>query len=125
MIYLIIYLLTADGPAVEGLELEVQLGPRAAKKLLKEMNIVDARTPKFKTVLQKLKEILEGGQRNNNSRFFNHNVLFSPRSSSWSISSSSSVRSSNSHLSKVSFHYNISGFSIYYYSHTLHDFQSC
>nr|APB93354.1 vitellogenin 3 [Ctenopharyngodon idella] len=82
-----------------GLELEVQLGPRAAKKLLKEINIVDARTPKFKTVLQKLKEILEGGQRNNNTRFFNHNVLFSPRSSH-SISSSSSVHSSNSHLSK-------------------------
>ncbi|XP_048022033.1 vitellogenin isoform X2 [Megalobrama amblycephala] len=91
----------ADGPAVEGLELEVQLGPRAAKKLLKEINIGDAKTPKFKTVLQKLKEILEGGQRNNNSRFFNHNVLFYPRStSSHSISSSSSVRSSNSHLSK-------------------------
>ncbi|ROL40725.1 Vitellogenin [Anabarilius grahami] len=94
--------LKADGPAVEGLELEVQLGPRAAKKLLKEINIVDAKIPKFKTVLQKLKEILEGGQRNNNSRFFNHNVLFPHRStSSRSISSSSSVRSSNSHLSKA------------------------
>ncbi|XP_067252451.1 vitellogenin [Chanodichthys erythropterus] len=84
-----------------GLELEVQLGPRAAKKLLKEINIVDAKTPKFKIVLQKLKEILEGGQRNNNSRFFNHNVLFYTRStSSRSIRSSSSVRSSNPHLSK-------------------------
>lgn len=113
IIYLIIYLLTADGPAVEGLELEVQLGPRAAKKLLKEINIVDAKTSKFKTVLQKLKEILEGGQRNNNSRFFNHNVLFYPRStSSRSISSSSSVRSSNPHLSKVSFHYQTGKFTL-------------
>jgi len=91
--------LIADVPAVDGLELEVKLGPRAAKKLLKEINIVDAETPKVKIPVH-----LKGGQRNNNSRFFNQNILFSPRStSSHSISSSSSVYFSNSHLSKVSF----------------------
>ncbi len=97
------YLLTADGPAVEGLELEVQLGIRAAKKLLKEISFADSNTPKVKVILQKMRKILEGEQRNSNSSFFSYNKLFSPQStSSHSLSSSSSVYSSNSHLSRVS-----------------------
>ncbi|KAL1251197.1 hypothetical protein QQF64_018993 [Cirrhinus molitorella] len=97
-----INIVRADGPAVEGLELEVQLGPRAAKKLLKEISFADTNTPKVKNVLQKLREILEAEQRNNISNsFFNYNKVFYPQStSSHSISSSSSVRSFNSHLSK-------------------------
>ncbi|XP_050959598.1 vitellogenin [Labeo rohita] len=96
-----ITIVRADGPAVEGLELEVQLGPRAAKKLLKEISFPDAETPKVKAVLQKLRDILEGEQRNKNSSFFSHNKLFYHQStSSHSVSSSSSVRSSNSRLSK-------------------------
>lgn len=63
------YLLTADGPAVEGLELEVQLGLRAAKKLLKEISFADSNTPKVKVILQKMRKILEGEQRNSNSSF--------------------------------------------------------
>uniref|UniRef100_A0A673KR31 Vitellogenin-like n=1 Tax=Sinocyclocheilus rhinocerous TaxID=307959 RepID=A0A673KR31_9TELE len=97
-----INIVRADGPAVEGLELEVQLGQRAAKKLLKEISFADAKTPKVKSVLQKLRKILEGEQRNKNSSFFSHNTLFySQSTSSHSFSSSSSVRSSNLHLSKV------------------------
>ncbi|KAG1928327.1 vitellogenin [Pimephales promelas] len=56
-------IMSSDVPAVDGLELEVKLGPRAAKKLLKEINIVDAETPKVKIPVH-----LKGGQRNNNSR---------------------------------------------------------
>lgn len=123
MCYLKMYILAADGPAVEGLELEVQLGPRAAKKLLKEISFPDAETPKVKAVLQKLRDILEGEQRNKNSSFFSHNKLFYHQStSSHSVSSSSSVRSSNSRLSKVSIFITtkvILGFSIYYATHTL------
>ncbi|XP_026091760.1 vitellogenin [Carassius auratus] len=96
-----INIVRADGPAVEGLELEVQLGPRAAKKLLKEVSFAHTKTPKVKIVLQKLRRVLEGEQRNKNSSFFSHNKLFYPQSTrSHSFSSSSSVRSSSSHLSK-------------------------
>ncbi|KAF4097788.1 hypothetical protein G5714_021796 [Onychostoma macrolepis] len=41
-----INIVRADGPAVEELELEVQLGLRAAKKILKEISFADANTPK-------------------------------------------------------------------------------
>ncbi|XP_055073124.2 vitellogenin isoform X2 [Misgurnus anguillicaudatus] len=91
----------ADGPAVEGLELDVQLGPRAAKKLLKKIN-ANTETSKVKSILQKLKLTLEGEQRNNNlssTRFFNHNIFNSHDRSSSSQSFSSSS-SSSSHLSK-------------------------
>lgn len=93
--------LTADGPTVEGLELEVQVGPRAAKMLLKEIN-ANSVTPKAKSILRKLMEILEDGQRNINSgltRFFNHKTFISPKSTS---SQSFSFSSTNSHVPKVS-----------------------
>uniref|UniRef100_A0A672N3S3 Si:dkey-4c23.3 n=1 Tax=Sinocyclocheilus grahami TaxID=75366 RepID=A0A672N3S3_SINGR len=86
-----INIVRADGPAVEGLELEVQLGPRAAKKLLKEISFADVKTPKVKSVLQKLRKILEGDQRNKNSSFFSHNKLFYSQSTS-SHSFSSKIR---------------------------------
>uniref|UniRef100_A0A8C1QXD2 Si:dkey-4c23.3 n=1 Tax=Cyprinus carpio TaxID=7962 RepID=A0A8C1QXD2_CYPCA len=112
----------SDGPAVEGLELEVQLGPKAAKKLLKEISFADTKTPKVKAVLQKLRKVLEGEKMNKNSSFFSHNKLFySQSTSSHSFSSSSSVRSSKSHLSKVSIFITtklIPGFSVYYATHT-------
>uniref|UniRef100_A0A8C1M9C2 Si:dkey-4c23.3 n=1 Tax=Cyprinus carpio TaxID=7962 RepID=A0A8C1M9C2_CYPCA len=113
-----INIVRADGPAVEGLELEVQLGPKAAKKLLKEISFADTKTPKVKAVLQKLRKVLEGEKMNKNSSFFSHNKLFySQSTSSHSFSSSSSVRSSKSHLSKVSIFITtklIPGFSVYY-----------
>lgn len=95
------FFLTANGPAVEGLEFEVQVGPRAAKMLLKEINAI-TETPKVRrSILQKLREILENGQRKiNSTRFFNSKSFSYPKSSS--SSSSSSSRSTNSHLSKVS-----------------------
>ncbi|XP_051977952.1 vitellogenin-like [Xyrauchen texanus] len=48
-----------EGPAVEKLELEVQVGPRAAERLLKQNNLVDEDTPEGKSILLKLREILE------------------------------------------------------------------
>nr|XP_021325376.1 vitellogenin [Danio rerio]XP_021330153.1 vitellogenin [Danio rerio] len=85
-----------------GLELEVQLGARAAKKLLKEINNVYLKTPKIKTILQKLREILEGRKRDKSSRFFNHKkIQIAPSSSRRSFSSSSSVHDSISHLSET------------------------
>ncbi|KAI7791431.1 putative vitellogenin [Triplophysa rosa] len=89
----------SNGPAVEGLEFEVQVGPRAAKMLLKKIN-ANTETPKVRrSILQKLREILDNGQRNINSsstRFFNNKTFFYPKSSS-----SSSSRSTNSHLNTV------------------------
>uniref|UniRef100_A0A8C2GGT2 Vitellogenin 2 n=1 Tax=Cyprinus carpio TaxID=7962 RepID=A0A8C2GGT2_CYPCA len=38
----------AEGPAVERLELEVQVGPRAAERLLKQISLIDEETPEGK-----------------------------------------------------------------------------
>lgn len=103
-------LLTADGPAVEGLKMEVQVGPRAAKTLLKKIN-ANTETPKVRSILQKLREIFDSGQGNNSSsstRFFNHKTLSLAKSSS--IHSFSSSRSTNS---QVSFYHHQSHFSLF------------
>ncbi|KAK9967422.1 hypothetical protein ABG768_001824 [Culter alburnus] len=78
----------AEGPAVERLELEVQAGPRAAERLLKQINLIDEETPEGKAFLLKLREILETEDKN---------VPVSSESSSSSriISSSSSSMSSS------------------------------
>nr|WPD49410.1 vitellogenin [Sinibrama taeniatus] len=79
----------AEGPAVERLELEVQVGPRAAERLLKQINLIDEETPEGKAFLLKLREILETEDKN---------VPVSSESSSSSsriISSSSSSMSSS------------------------------
>ncbi|XP_058256178.1 vitellogenin-like [Hemibagrus wyckioides] len=82
-----------DGPALERLELEVQVGPKAAEKLMKEISLVDVENPEESTILLKLREILEGGQRNSSS---------SSKSSSSSGSSSKSVSNSRSSSSSRS-----------------------
>nr|WPD49409.1 vitellogenin [Sinibrama taeniatus] len=78
----------AEGPAVERLELEVQVGPKAAERLLKQINLIDEETPEGKAFLLKLREILETEDKN---------VPVSSESSSSSriISSSSSSMSSS------------------------------
>ncbi|XP_051980425.1 vitellogenin-like isoform X2 [Xyrauchen texanus] len=80
-----------EGPAVERLELEVQVGPRAAERLLKQINLVDEDTPEGKTILLKLREILETEAKNLN--------VASESSSSRSRSHSSSSSSSSSSIS--------------------------
>ncbi|KAA0712316.1 Vitellogenin [Triplophysa tibetana] len=80
-----------DGPAVERLELEVQVGPRAAERLLKQINLVDEETPEGKTILMKLREILDAEAKK------------APASSKSSSSSSSSrIISSSSSSSSMS-----------------------
>ncbi|ROL40727.1 Vitellogenin [Anabarilius grahami] len=74
----------AEGPAVERLELEVQVGPKAAERLLKQINLIDEETPEGKAFLLKLREILETEDKN------------VPVSSESSSSSSSRIISSSS-----------------------------
>ncbi|XP_043078158.1 vitellogenin-like [Puntigrus tetrazona] len=83
----------AEGPAVERLELEVQVGPRAAERLLKQISLIDEETPEGKAFLLKLKEILETEDKN-------RPVSSESKSSSSSrIISSSSSSSSGSSMS--------------------------
>nr|ABP04034.2 vitellogenin [Labeo catla] len=77
----------AEGPAVERLELEVQVGPRAAERLLKQISLIDEETPEGKAFLLKLREILETEDKN---------APVSSQSSSSSRSSSSSSSSMSS-----------------------------
>uniref|UniRef100_A0A673KGM0 Vitellogenin-like n=1 Tax=Sinocyclocheilus rhinocerous TaxID=307959 RepID=A0A673KGM0_9TELE len=84
----------AEGPAVERLELEVQVGPRAAERLLKQISLIDEETPEGKAFLLKLREILETEDKN---------VRVSSESSSSSriISSSSSSSMSSSRMTET------------------------
>uniref|UniRef100_A0A672PPL1 Vitellogenin-like n=1 Tax=Sinocyclocheilus grahami TaxID=75366 RepID=A0A672PPL1_SINGR len=75
----------AEGPTVERLELEVQVGPRAAERLLKQISLIDEETPEGKAFLLKLREILETEDKNR---------PISSESNSNSSSSSSSMSSS-------------------------------
>ncbi|XP_073699923.1 vitellogenin-like [Garra rufa] len=82
----------AEGPAVERLELEVQVGPRAAERLLKQINLIDEETPEGKAFLLKLREILETEEKNvhisSESRSSSSSRILSSSSSSSSMSSS-------------------------------------
>ncbi|CAM4655373.1 unnamed protein product [Leuciscus chuanchicus] len=75
------------------LELEVQVGPRAAERLLKQISLIDEETPERKAFLLKLREILETEDRN-------ASVSSESSSSSRSSSSSSSSSMSSSRMSK-------------------------
>ncbi|XP_067272219.1 vitellogenin-like isoform X1 [Pseudorasbora parva] len=86
----------AEGPAVERLELEVQVGPRAAERLLKQIRLIDEETTEGKAFLLKLREILETEDKN---RPVSSESSSSSRSSS---SSSSRIISSSSSSSSMS-----------------------
>ncbi|TSM94609.1 Vitellogenin [Bagarius yarrelli] len=75
------------GPALERLELELQVGGKAAEKLMQDISLVDTENLEESTIILKLREILEAGLRRGNSSS-------SSASSSKSISSSRSVSSS-------------------------------
>ncbi|XP_016409803.1 vitellogenin-like [Sinocyclocheilus rhinocerous] len=81
----------AEGPAVERLELEVQVGPRAAERLLKQISLIDEETPEGKVFLLKLREILETEDKNrpvsSESRSSSSRIISSSSSSSSSMSS--------------------------------------
>ncbi|XP_067272222.1 vitellogenin-like [Pseudorasbora parva] len=87
----------AEGPAVERLELEVQVGPRAAERLLKQIKLIDEETTEGKAFLLKLREILETEDKNRrvSSESSSNSSSSSSRSSSSRIISSSSSSSSS------------------------------
>nr|ACJ65208.1 major vitellogenin isoform 1 [Clupea harengus] len=81
----------ADGPAIERLKVEVQVGAKAAEKLLKEINIIDELSPEGRTIITKLKKILEPALKSSSSSSSSLlSSLFSSSSSSSSYSSSMS-----------------------------------
>nr|UPC69856.1 vitellogenin Ao1 [Opsariichthys bidens] len=81
-----------EGPEVERLELEVQVGPRAAERLGKQNRLMDEGTPEGKAFLLKLKQILDIGGKT---------VSESSESSSSSSGSSNSSQSSSMSSSRV------------------------
>lgn len=53
---------TADESAIEKVKLDIQIGPKAAAKIIRIITMKDeAQTPEGKTVLLKLKKILDTG----------------------------------------------------------------
>ncbi|XP_063057816.1 vitellogenin-like isoform X2 [Engraulis encrasicolus] len=79
----------ADGPAIERLEVEVQVGPKAAEKILKEINIIDEESPEARAIIEQLKKMLEPALKASSS-----SSSSSSRASQLSSSSSSSLISS-------------------------------
>ncbi|XP_058617380.1 vitellogenin-like [Onychostoma macrolepis] len=80
----------AEGPTVERLELEVQVGPRAAERLLKQISLIDEETPDGKAFLLKLREILETEDKKNPISSESNSNTSRSSSSSSSFSKSSS-----------------------------------
>ncbi|XP_053287447.1 vitellogenin-1 [Pleuronectes platessa] len=76
-----------DGEEIVKLEMEIQVGPKAAEKLIKQINLSEEDIVEGRPVLMKLRKILAPGLKNGSS---------SSSSSSSSSASSSSSRSSKS-----------------------------
>ncbi|XP_041941641.1 vitellogenin-like isoform X2 [Alosa sapidissima] len=89
----------ADGPAIERLEVEVQVGPKAADKLLKDLPTLQD-VPEGKNILLKLRKILKTGMRNSSSSSSSSSSRLSS-SSRASLKSSSSMSSSSSSARSV------------------------
>uniref|UniRef100_A0A8C3AM52 Phosvitin n=1 Tax=Cyclopterus lumpus TaxID=8103 RepID=A0A8C3AM52_CYCLU len=85
----------ADGPAIENIQIELQVGEKAADKIIKVITMSEEERLDDKSVLMKLKKILVSGPRNTTSSS-------SSSSSSHSLSSGSSSSSSRSSSSKSS-----------------------
>lgn len=82
-----IHFVAAAGPVIEKIEIEIQVGDKAAERILKVINLSEEEDVlEDKTVLMKLKTILIPGLKNSTSS--------SSSSSSRSLSSSSSSSSS-------------------------------
>uniref|UniRef100_A0A3P8S3T2 Uncharacterized protein n=1 Tax=Amphiprion percula TaxID=161767 RepID=A0A3P8S3T2_AMPPE len=92
---------SVQGPAIERIEFEVQVGEKAAEKIIKVINQrEEEETLEDKNVLLKLKKILVPGPRNNTAK--SSSSSSSSRSSSSSKSRSSSISSSDSTSFSVS-----------------------
>uniref|UniRef100_A0A667Z737 Vitellogenin-like n=1 Tax=Myripristis murdjan TaxID=586833 RepID=A0A667Z737_9TELE len=101
-----------QGEIIEKLEMEVQVGPKAAEKIIKQINLSEEEVIEGKPVLFKLKRILVPGLKNgtrsssssSSSRYSSSRSMSSSsrsRSSSMSSLSSSSSSSSSAHVSRV------------------------
>ncbi|XP_070764345.1 vitellogenin-1-like [Enoplosus armatus] len=80
-----------EGEAIERLEIEVQVGPKAAEKLIKQISLSEEEIIEGRPVLMKLRKILAPGLKNGTSSSSSSSL--SSRSSSASSSSSSRVSS--------------------------------
>lgn len=89
--------ISVEGEVIERLEMEVQVGPMAAAKLIKQINLSEEEIVEGRPVLMKLNKILAPGLKNGTS--FSSSSSSSSRSSlssrSSSVSSSSSSRISS------------------------------
>uniref|UniRef100_A0A667ZJG6 Vitellogenin-like n=1 Tax=Myripristis murdjan TaxID=586833 RepID=A0A667ZJG6_9TELE len=101
-----------QGEIIEKLEMEVQVGPKAAEKIIKQINLSEEEVIEGKPVLFKLKRILVPGLKNgtrsssssSSSRYSSSRSMSSSsrsRSSSMSSLSSSSSSSSSAHVSRT------------------------
>ncbi|XP_076880445.1 vitellogenin-like [Brachyhypopomus gauderio] len=98
-----ISVMRADGPALERLELEVQLGPEAAEKLSKGISLDQGEGSEERNVLLRLREMLKAGLKNiGSSSSSSSSSISSNQSPSNSSSSSSSKRSRSSSSSSSS-----------------------
>lgn len=88
-------ILSVEGEVIERLEIEVQVGPKAAEKLIKQINLSEEEIVEGRPVLMKLKKILAPGLKN--GTIASSSSSSSSRSSLSSRSSASS--SSSSHVS--------------------------
>uniref|UniRef100_A0AAZ1X3A5 Phosvitin n=1 Tax=Oreochromis aureus TaxID=47969 RepID=A0AAZ1X3A5_OREAU len=85
-----------EGEAAERLELEVQLGSKAAQKIIKHITLREEEIPEETPVLMKLHKILASTQKNSTMS----SSSSSSRSSRFQVRSSSSNSSSSSHSSR-------------------------
>ncbi|XP_040895473.1 vitellogenin-like [Toxotes jaculatrix] len=86
-----------EGEAIERLELEIQVGPKAAEKLIKQINLSEEEFVEGRPVLMNLKRILAASLKNGtlSSSYSSSRSRSSLHSRSVSASSSSSSRSSS------------------------------
>nr|XP_057928817.1 vitellogenin-2-like [Doryrhamphus excisus] len=86
----------AAGPAIEKVEIEIQVGEKAAEKIIKVINVSQEEILEDKNVLMKLKKILVPGLKNSTSSSSSSSRSVSSRSSSSSSKRRSSVSASSS-----------------------------
>uniref|UniRef100_A0A8C3AYQ0 Vitellogenin domain-containing protein n=1 Tax=Cyclopterus lumpus TaxID=8103 RepID=A0A8C3AYQ0_CYCLU len=93
----------ADGPAIENIQIELQVGEKAADKIIKVITMSEEERLDDKSVLMKLKKILVSGPRNTTSSSSSSSSSHSLSSGSSSSSSRSSSSNSSSSKSKAKY----------------------
>nr|AVA30492.1 vitellogenin Aa [Scatophagus argus] len=83
-----------EGEVIERLEMEIQVGPKAAEKLIKQISLSEEEVVEGRPVLMKLRKILAPGLKSSSSSFSSSSSSSPSRVSSRSSSSSSARVSS-------------------------------